>query len=74
MAFHFILRYKLAFLCGAGLQVRQKLLGGISSERSEMCILSNKRAPFGWAEVDVTQNVRGGVSSDRPKMYIFLSA
>ena len=36
-----VLSYKLAPFCGAGVEVKQNLGGCISSERAEMCILSN---------------------------------
>ena len=41
--------------------VRQNLRGGISSQRPEMYILTDERAPFSGTGISVWQNLRGGI-------------
>ena len=59
--------------CGAGVEYRKTLCGGISPERGEMYILSYKLAFFCGSRVKVRLSLRGGhgFSRKRPKSFIY---
>ena len=66
----YILSYKLALFCGAGVDAMQNLGGGISPEMQQTYTLSYKLPLFYGSKVKVRHNLRGGISTEKPKMYI----